>query len=580
MRGTPGTFWALCALSIVGCAAGEPGSGSHAGADAAPDAFTGQCPAGLANCDGDPATVCETDVTTSIDHCGACGFACDIANAQVACEGASCVFIACKAGFFDLNRDLGDGCEYGCVPTGEDDPDDQHVDGNCDGIDGTEQRALFVAVEGDDGNSGGPNDPLASIAAAIGRAAVTAGLDHVYVSEGDYHESLQLADGVSVWGGFSAQNGWARDAAYVTRLWWDQVEGGVVVAVRGVGIHAPTTLADLVIEAGDAPPEAASASTYGLHCQRCTGLHVANCAISAGRAGAGVAGAPGAAGADGNSGGRGQQGSCDGDRAGAGGAGGPSLCGRPGGAGGRGGPEGSNRGSSGAAGMIGSVGGAGGRSSNDGGDGQRGADGTNGGAGEGGGTARIIGGFWRGGSGAPGVAGQPGNGGGGGGGGGGQGGIFVDDGSGNGGGGGGGGGCGGAGGGGGSFGGSSFGVFLVDSTGVQLTANTIASSEGGVGGAGGRGGPGGAGGAPGLGSRHCTSEIGAGGHGGSGGSGGSGGPGGGGSGGDSFAIYSTNTIVGRADNVLSHGAEGAGGWSPGNPGATGMAGPVFTRAQR
>ena len=68
------------------------------------------CPAGRAECDGNTATVCETDVTTSAQHCGVCGNACSTANATSVCEMSVCR-LACAAGFGDCDGVVGNGCE-------------------------------------------------------------------------------------------------------------------------------------------------------------------------------------------------------------------------------------------------------------------------------------------------------------------------------------------------------------------------------------------------------------------------------------------------------------------------------------
>lgn len=44
------------------------------------------CNPGLGDCDGNPATVCETDVTANPDHCGACGIQCESGS----CSDSKC----------------------------------------------------------------------------------------------------------------------------------------------------------------------------------------------------------------------------------------------------------------------------------------------------------------------------------------------------------------------------------------------------------------------------------------------------------------------------------------------------------
>jgi RHS repeat-associated protein len=63
------------------------------------------CPAGYADCDGDPSNGCEARLD-SAQSCGACGNACNIPNGQGACVAGACVVGACNAGFGDCNGHL------------------------------------------------------------------------------------------------------------------------------------------------------------------------------------------------------------------------------------------------------------------------------------------------------------------------------------------------------------------------------------------------------------------------------------------------------------------------------------------
>jgi hypothetical protein len=73
------------------------------------------CPDGLSNCDGDPETGseagCETNIRTSADHCGECGAACDLPNADAECSGGRCRIMGCEEGFEDCDGDVDNGCE-------------------------------------------------------------------------------------------------------------------------------------------------------------------------------------------------------------------------------------------------------------------------------------------------------------------------------------------------------------------------------------------------------------------------------------------------------------------------------------
>ncbi|PZR18694.1 MAG: hypothetical protein DI536_02095 [Archangium gephyra] len=539
----------------------------------------GSCNAPWDNCDSNVMNGCETNTNTSLSHCGACGNACPTRNnAQSSCNG-SCGF-TCNPGFTDLDGNAANGCEYACIPTGLDDPDDSATDTNCDGIDGDAARAIFVHPAGDDSAPGTRQAPKRTVQAGI-NAANTATKPHVYVAQGVYADpgTVTLRNGISVFGGFNATT-WSRAGSFTTTVRGNTINGGNIIAMQGAAISLPTTVGYMTIRAMDAT--SAGVSTYGVHCVTCTALTLRSVNVIAGAGGTGTAGTAGSTGLAGFNGNPGVNGDRDNNSGGTGGPGGASNCGRAGGNGGAGGWNGAT-GSAGATGANGTSGGAGGGGcsacfgSCRSGDGVRGSNGTTGspgGDGSGGLGSTFVGNFLVTGSGGSGSTGGPGNGGGGGGGAGGQ--DICDNvgglsGKGNGGGGGGGGGCGGTGATGGGGGGSSIAVFLVSSTGIRLENCELTSGNGGAGGAGGQGGSGGSGGSGAPGGNASTSEIGLGGSGGNGGTGGRGGHGGGGAGGASYALYCSATVATIVNPVYSYGAGGAGGVSSGTAGAVGYA---------
>jgi hypothetical protein len=71
----------------------------------------GECMAGFADCDADPANGCETTLATSATHCGMCGRACEFANAASTCAAGACVLMACNAGFGNCDGVNANGCE-------------------------------------------------------------------------------------------------------------------------------------------------------------------------------------------------------------------------------------------------------------------------------------------------------------------------------------------------------------------------------------------------------------------------------------------------------------------------------------
>jgi hypothetical protein len=464
-------------------------------------------------------------------------------------------------------------------------PDAAFIDSNCDGVDGDESRAIFVAPNGDDSAAaaGTRAAPLRTITHALA-AAQTGGKDQVYVLAGTYNEQVYLHNGISIWGGyFEAPDGsWHRNSTSITRITWSSSTGGMVIAIQGTNLTSATILGDLSISAGNAP---AGGSSYAIYCSQCSGLVLERNTIQAGAGGDGVEGLYGQPGANGDPGNDGMPGAAGNDTIMAyGGGGGSTSClgdgasnGGPGGRGGRGAENGmaGGNGSGYPAGGAGGPGGASGVPVGNGTIGMNGLPGIAGQDGMGGMGGSIVGGFWVGQAGVDGTSGGSGQGGGGGGGGGGlplQPGPSYYHGTGNGGGGGGAGGCGGKGGKAGTAGGGSFGVFLLNSTGVLFTGNSIATGPGGKGGTGGYGVPGGAGGYGGKGAHVDAGIVGAGGDGGLGGDGGWGGDGGGGAGGVSYGVYTLSTTVSLDGNLFQIGQGGAGGNSLGQPGGNGASG--------
>jgi hypothetical protein len=541
----------------------------------------GQCNTGYANCDNNQLTGCEINLNSDVTHCGNCNTNCNVLypNTNATCNSGVCAPGVCAPNYWDIDGNVTNGCEYFCVQqAGTDNPDDSFVDSNCDGIDGDINSAIFVATNGNDTFPGTKTQPMLTISAAIGKA-VSVGKTQIYVSNGVYVGRVTLSNGIDLYGGYSAANGWARSSSYISTIRSTTLVGGRMTALEGIGISSATTVDRFSIETTST--SSTGASNYAVYCSGCTGLTLKNNNVSAGNAGPGAAGGVGGGGGDGSVGGGGGTGSCDGSGWGPGGTAGTSPCSRTGGAGGRGGTEGSNSGVAGSTGQIGTAGGPGGGGGDPGSTGGNGSNGTSGGTGSAGSGASggsISGGFWVSSTGGNGGTGGHGNGGGGAGGGGGQGCTFCDNGAGNGGGGGGGAGCGGNGGFGGVGAGGSFGIFLVSSTGITLIANTVQAGNGGTGGSGGSGGGGGTGANGGLGGTYCTGEVGAGGNGGKGGDGGSGGGGGGGAGGPSYGVYRSGTTVNLSGNAINAGLGGnggSGGFPNGSAGGSGAAIDIF-----
>lgn len=408
----------------------------------------------------------------------------------------------------------------------------------------TAGKGVYVSKAGADNAAGTRSAPLLTMQAAINKAA--AGGADVYASAGTWTESIVLANGVSIFGGFDATQGWTRAAANVTTI-----ASGSAVAVSANGVTVPLELQMVTIRSAAAT--VAGASSVGVSVVNCSGrIALRRCSITAGDgapAGATLNGGSGANGGGGANGGTGVNGLGGFSSCASGGRGGAAvsgpLDGKPGASG--------AMASGGAPGGIGGTGAAG--------------HGTCGGAGSHGNPAPDNAG--PGGGGGPGASGRAsgqlgvfsaanylppagGNGnagahgGGGGGGGSGSGdssvcGFFqCCDATSGGGGGGGGAGCGGGGGSGGRGGGGSLAVVSISSN-VAIEHSRLSAGSGGAGGAGGNGGSGGAGGGGGSGGLSGGQSAGNGAPGKRGGNGGAGGAGAGGAGGPSICVAYVGT---------------------------------------
>ncbi|MCU1277078.1 MAG: uncharacterized protein JWM53_624 [bacterium] len=69
------------------------------------------CNPGFADCDGNPANGCETNLNSDPNSCATCGHQCTVANGTAGCAGGACTVASCNSGFSDCNGLAADGCE-------------------------------------------------------------------------------------------------------------------------------------------------------------------------------------------------------------------------------------------------------------------------------------------------------------------------------------------------------------------------------------------------------------------------------------------------------------------------------------
>jgi len=87
------------------------------------------------------------------------------------------------------------------------------IDSDCDGIDGKETAGVFVSTTGNNSNDGTKNAPLATIDAGLAKASAT-GKTQVYIAGGTYNERVNLVNGISLYGSYTAN--WSRSATATT----------------------------------------------------------------------------------------------------------------------------------------------------------------------------------------------------------------------------------------------------------------------------------------------------------------------------------------------------------------------------
>jgi hypothetical protein len=83
---------------------------------------------------GDGANTCASaNFDTDPNNCGVCGHACAFDHAFAQCVAGQCQMNKCDVGFFDLDQNASNGCEYECSRSADDDTSCNQRDDDCDG---------------------------------------------------------------------------------------------------------------------------------------------------------------------------------------------------------------------------------------------------------------------------------------------------------------------------------------------------------------------------------------------------------------------------------------------------------------
>jgi hypothetical protein len=67
------------------------------------------CAEGTGNCNGSPADGCEADFSSDVNNCGKCGAQCSVENGTAACVDGHCVVKGCNGGFGNCDASTADG---------------------------------------------------------------------------------------------------------------------------------------------------------------------------------------------------------------------------------------------------------------------------------------------------------------------------------------------------------------------------------------------------------------------------------------------------------------------------------------
>ncbi|MGA9525786.1 MAG: MopE-related protein, partial [Myxococcaceae bacterium] len=253
----------------------------------------GTCDPGYANCDSSWTNGCETNTSSDVNNCGACGNVCAFAHASGTCSNGSCSVSQCDPDWWDADGNPANGCEYHCVfQSAVDFPDLSFEDANCDGMDGEVGNGIFVAPlasGGSDANPGTLSQPKRSIIAALAAADAQNRRD-VYIATGTYVEQVAITvRGKGIYGGYQGGT-FARGNAY-----------GVTVT----GVNTPlllddadNTIVQLITFLG-ASASGSSGTAYGAFIRDSSGVTLEGLTIQAGNGSDGQSGGVAVAGNNG-----------------------------------------------------------------------------------------------------------------------------------------------------------------------------------------------------------------------------------------------------------------------------------------
>jgi len=153
--------------------------------------------------------------------------------------------------------------------------------------------ALYVVPGG--AGDGSREAPLGSIQSAVDKVADGLQAEVIYVASGEYHESVVIKAGVTIYGSRDPGNNWFPSEGDSTVVFGQAIDGhAVAMAIHNVS--TALSLRNLTIIGGDAtgPGE----GSYGVCCANSPNVELRKCTVRSGDGAPGVAGVDGEAGAD------------------------------------------------------------------------------------------------------------------------------------------------------------------------------------------------------------------------------------------------------------------------------------------
>ena len=260
------------------------------------------CSQGYDDCNHSINDGCESNIGSDVNNCGVCGNRCAFAGGVPGCDAGSCLLAACQTGYYDIDGNPTNGCEYACTFLSDSDLPDitsfpdgglGFTDSNCDGLDGQIDGGVFVAPNGNDSNPGTMTQPFRTIQKGID-TAFSAGLPNVYVASGSYVGQVNLRDGVGIFGGYVQQPGvWGRSLTVATTL------SGANPVLVGTDVHDVTVQ---LFTVQGSPATGASQSSVAVQFTDSVNVVMDNVQVQGNDGAAGADGYDGSQGADGSQG--------------------------------------------------------------------------------------------------------------------------------------------------------------------------------------------------------------------------------------------------------------------------------------